>query len=308
MPSKPVTCPICRGNATQRDPPTRDAIELDCPRCGRPIIVGSLFRSGAFAETLGQEDLGWALSAFTRQATERGEQIILDTRNWRDLARAHMGTSVVRKLRMLLELLGNRTAAPGALAAVNYETDASLIDAKVPGEVRFHLEALKDAGFIKITSGHTPGTIGAVVTAKGWEACEPAATQGIPGRCFVAMSFDTSLGDAWNLGIYLAVKDDCKCEPRRIDLIHHNEKICDRIVAEIRQAQFVVADFTLHRQNVYFEAGFALGLGRPVVWSCREDQLNASHFDTRQYAHVVWKEPADLRQKLADRIQATILK
>lgn len=68
----------------------------------------------------------------------------------------------------------------------------------------------------------------------------------------------------------------------------------------------VVADFTGHRGGVYFEASFALGLGIPVIWTCCEDQIGTAYFDTRQYSHVVWKSPGDLREKLKYRILATV--
>lgn len=119
------------------------------------------------------------------------------------------------------------------------------------------------------------------------------------------MSFDKSLDSAYADGIKPAVTD-CGFTPVRVDLVEHNEKICDKILAEIRLAQFVVADFTLHRAGVYFESGFAMGLGRPVIWTCRKDQLGEAHFDTRQYNHIDWESPAELRRKLADRIRAII--
>ena len=78
--------------------------------------------------------------------------------------------------------------------------------------------------------------------------------------CFVAMSFDPSLTKAYEAGLRLGIKD-AGADPIRVDEIAHNGKICDRIVVEIRQAQFVVADVTLQRQGVYFEAGYAMGLG-----------------------------------------------
>ena len=133
-------------------------------------------------------------------------------------------------------------------------------------------------------------------------------TARIPGRCFVAMSIHPSLDDAYQNGIWLAVKDDCDMDPIRIDLLHHNEKICDKIIAEIRMSQFAIADVTLQRPGVYFEAGFAMGLGRPVIWTCRKDDLANVHFDTRQYNHIVWERPEDLREKVTDRIKATIFK
>ena len=60
------------------------------------------------------------------------------------------------------------------------------------------------------------------------------------------------------------------------------------------------------RQGVYFEAGCAMGLARPVIWLCRDDDFANVHFDTRQYNHIVWTTPEHLRRSLNDRIQATI--
>jgi nucleoside 2-deoxyribosyltransferase len=119
------------------------------------------------------------------------------------------------------------------------------------------------------------------------------------------MSFDPSLDNAFLDGIAPAIRD-ASYEPLRVDKVHHNEKIRDRIVIEIRRSRFVIADVTLQRQGVYFEAGFAMGLGLPVVWSCRKDDLHNVHFDTRQYNHIVWEAAADLRQQLRDRLIATI--
>ena len=120
------------------------------------------------------------------------------------------------------------------------------------------------------------------------------------------MSFDPSLESAYDDGIYPAIKIDCDMDPIRIDYVDHNEKICDKIIAEIRTCQFLVADFTLQKPGVYFEAGFALGLGRPVIWTCQDSDFANVHFDTRQYNHIIWANPAELRRRLADRIRATI--
>ena len=61
--------------------------------------------------------------------------------------------------------------------------------------------------------------------------------------------------------------------------IEHSGKIDDRIIAEIRTAGLVVADFTGSRGGVYYEAGFASGLGIPVIWSCREDHLDQLYWN-----------------------------
>lgn len=120
------------------------------------------------------------------------------------------------------------------------------------------------------------------------------------------MWFDPSMTETYLQGIKLAIEDDTGYRSIRIDRSEFNEKIDDRIIAEIKESRFVVADFTEQRGGVYFEAGFAMGLGLPVIWLCRKDQIEKVHFDTRQYNHIVWETPSELREKLAIRIRATI--
>ena len=80
----------------------------------------------------------------------------------------------------------------------------------------------------------------------------------------------------------------------------------DQNVTEITNSRFVLADVTNQRPGVYFEAGYAMGLGLPVIWSVREDDLRNAHFDTRQYNHIVWKDADDLEQQFYNRVSAVI--
>jgi len=120
------------------------------------------------------------------------------------------------------------------------------------------------------------------------------------------MSFAEELDEAYLLGIKPAVEQDCGLIAIRMKELEHNQDICDRLLSEIRQAQFVIADFTGHRSGVYYEAGFARALGREVINCCRESDFDGLHFDTNHLNHIKWATAADLRQKLADRIRATI--
>jgi hypothetical protein len=128
-------------------------------------------------------------------------------------------------------------------------------------------------------------------------------------RAFVAMWFDESMNEAYRCGIQPAIQD-AGYEAVRIDRIDHNNKIDDRIIAEIRRSRFVVADFTQGNQGarggVYYEAGFAHGLNIPVIFTCRADIIDKVHFDTRQYNHIAWKSSEDLRERLSKRISATL--
>ena len=101
-----------------------------------------------------------------------------------------------------------------------------------------------------------------------------------PSQAFVAMWFHKELEVAWEEGLKPALKQT-GYDPICIDRTEHNEKIDDRIIAEIRKSGLLVADFTGQRGGVYFEAGFAMGLGIPVIWTCRETDIGNLHFDTR---------------------------
>jgi hypothetical protein len=95
-------------------------------------------------------------------------------------------------------------------------------------------------------------------------------------------------------------------DPLRVDRVEHVGKVDDEIIAEIRRSRFVVADFTGHRAGVYFEAGFALGLNLPVIWTCRRDHIADLHFDIRQFNCIDWTEPDELADRLQKRIEAVI--
>lgn len=141
-------------------------------------------------------------------------------------------------------------------------------------------------------------------------------------QAFVAMWFGSHMNDAYEKGFLPAI-EDTGYRAMRIDRKEHNNKIDDEIIAEIRRSKFLIADFTsdlvtqvelprlstdeaIARGGVYFEAGFAKGLGKEVIWTVRSDLIELVHFDTRQFAHIVWRDHEDLRKKLAARISATM--
>lgn len=150
------------------------------------------------------------------------------------------------------------------------------------------------------------------VEVPGYARIEEIATNPDSSQCFVAMWFDDSLDDVYEKGFRSAIAA-AGYTPLRIDqkpdLIG---AIDDAIIAEIRRSRFVVADFTHGasgaRGGVYYEAGFARGLGLPVIFTCRKDMIDEAHFDTRQFNHILWEpeNPEDLRKQLTDRIVAAI--
>ncbi len=167
------------------------------------------------------------------------------------------------------------------------------------------LHWLEKRGYIEQDSNDS-GHVRISLMPEGWsrinevEQKEPDSKQ-----IFVAMWFAPEMESIYKEGIALGIEDVGKgYKPRRIDEKETVNKICDEIIVEIRRSRAVVADFTGQRGGVYYEAGFAIGLGIPVIWTVHEDEIKLLHFDTNHYAHITYKTPAELRKKLANRILA----
>ena len=82
--------------------------------------------------------------------------------------------------------------------------------------------------------------------------------------------------------------------------------IDDQLRVALRTVRFVIADLTHGSNGAYWEAGFAEGLGRPVIYTCRKEEwgANKSHFDTSHLNTIIW-DPENL-QDAAVRLKATI--
>ena len=76
----------------------------------------------------------------------------------------------------------------------------------------------------------------------------------------------------------------------------------DAVFDSIRQAPFVVADLTDGNEGVYFEAGYAKGLGTDVIYCCPEEPNWKPHFDVSAVNQVRYKDDNHLKMELTKRI------
>jgi len=307
-----MNCPLCKCRECKDYPNfVQNSTLFECSNCGHFILT-----AGASSEIA---DDGWKLAAYVVDQYRRGNTPTFHACQRSLPPDAHPGSvgvdaiiesfpkSVAERLDRALINLANATHNLGQTFQIQGEISNPLLLAQNGQEVFFVIQQLGQEGYIKGNITTLP--TGISLTAKGFNRAADLQ-RGLfgPGnkQVFVAMSFDKSLNDTWADGLKLGI-EDCGFEALRVDRKQHNEKICDVIVAEIRKSKFLVADFTLHRNGVYFEAGMMMGLGRPVIFTCRKDELGKAHFDTRQYFHIEWETPDELRSKLKSRIQATII-
>ncbi len=174
------------------------------------------------------------------------------------------------------------------------------------GQVRMLLQHLEGEGWLTVEG--LPDEIQCTVTVSGHDHVA-GAEEPIGREAFVAMWFDTSMNDAYKNGIEPGIRD-AGFVPMRIDEKKDANRIDDDILEAIRQARFIVADMTHGsegvRGSVYFEAGFARGCGLEIIYCCHRGCIDQLPFDTRQYHHIVWDTPEELRAELVERIRARI--
>ena len=123
---------------------------------------------------------------------------------------------------------------------------------------------------------------------------------------FVAMAFDKE-----TVNIRKAISGACDktgFNPIIIDEEHlgSDQTINDGIIASLKKSKFCIADFTFQRRGVYFESGYAAGQNKKVIYTCRKDDFEKSHFDTNHFQHIVYESDDELEKSLVNKINAWI--
>lgn len=199
----------------------------------------------------------------------------------------------------LIRCIGDLVSQSGTPISQLSATDLqSVIDAPSREFAEQLVEELHEMGVIRMAEPMktNQGTIFFYVslTLKGWEQYETEKRGEFEGNYgFIAMQFgDTDL-DAFVLEVVKpAVKDGIG-----YDLVDMRDVgragIIDNIMrVQIRDAKFVIADLTHDNNGAYWEAGYAEGLGKPVIYICEKTKFDneKSHFDTNHCTTIPWSK------------------
>ncbi len=283
-----------------------DIIEYNCRRCGHVRMTGRM--SSVFINNRAYDKYKSTFSGITRYILEYDLPMITISSNVLQkiedpslLDYYFVPRNISDKVNLLLRYFEKKSNHPGERVSIDAALDYPVVFANKPNELRFYLAQLVRNGLIS-----DEGSYDYTLLMDGWSRLDELNRETIKkNQAFIAMWFDPTMSDVYENGLRKAVTD-CNYQPMKIDLKEHNNKIDDEIIAEIRNSGFLVADMTGNRGGVYFEAGFAMGLGVPVIWTCKKDEIGNLHFDTRQFNHIEWETAEELCKKLTNRIKATI--
>ena len=187
-----------------------------------------------------------------------------------------------------------------------------MIDAPSEEIAQSILDELREKGVI-ITRSVTPtmdGNIymGVNLSLEGWEQYEEEKRGGFDGGFgFIAMKFGDDRLDTF-------VQDVVKPCLRRhleIDLVDLRDVaqagvIDDIMRTKIRDAKFILADLTHDNSGAYWEAGYAEGLGKPVIYICEKAKFEeeSTHFDVNHCTTIPWSK--DNPDEFCDKLIAVL--
>ncbi|MBN1963954.1 MAG: hypothetical protein JW910_04875 [Anaerolineae bacterium] len=115
---------------------------------------------------------------------------------------------------------------------------------------------------------------------------------------FVASAFGHAEIDALYQDVFREAAEALGYEAVRVDMSEPSQTITAHMMDAITAAECILADLTHARPSVYFEVGYAHGLGIPLLLTCRADHQHSTddaarvHFDLQQYKISYWTRDA----------------
>ncbi len=153
---------------------------------------------------------------------------------------------------------------------------------------------------------------GVSLSPYGWEIHEEEKRGKFDGKYgFVAMQFGDDDLDAFVRDVVKpTVKDGIGYELVDMRDVSRAGVIDDIMRIQIRDAAFVIADLTHDNHGAYWEAGYAEGLGKPVIYICEQTKFDKkkSHFDTNHCTTVLWSRnnAEGFREKLVATLRRSL--
>lgn len=141
-----------------------------------------------------------------------------------------------------------------------------------------------------------------------FEDTTSSSTQRSPVKkrtAFVIMAMDPSKPELTD--VLESIRAVCKSfgiTAHRADEIQHQEQITNVILEEIRSCEFLIADLTHERPNVYYEIGYAHAMDKkPILYRRSGTPL---HFDLAVHNVPEYKNNTELRELLTRRLEAIL--
>lgn len=291
-------------------PTHADTVAFDCEICRGFIMTATEFdvlqrRSSPDRRSLAARR--FAIRRMPRSAQNPRPRISLEALDHIDDEKYL--PSVGEQRNNLILLIGNNTEGMGEVYEAPWyvvRAEIGAIDQAALSELAKHLESKH---LLRLELAPDVGPY--ILEFEGWEEFERIRAEHVDSKlAFMAMYYgNPELGEIVENHLKPAVgKTGYKL--RRADEELQTGIIDHKLRVLLRRSRFVVADLSDSNHGAYWEAGFAEGLGRPVIYLCRKDVFEGAgtHFDTNHLQTIVWESGriSELVEQLKATIRATL--
>ena len=131
----------------------------------------------------------------------------------------------------------------------------------------------------------------------------------VENSVFVVMPMDEDVYPEWK-DVYNIIKSECKSldlEANIVSALSGSYPVTDDIIDQIKHSEFIIADLTHERPNVYYEVGFAHGYGLEgsnVLLIAKEG--TKPHFDLSHRGIKPYKSLEDLPYVIKNEMQKLV--
>ena len=319
-------CPVCRTPNAGRSGVGGNTFEIHCQRCGR-FQIQSLAETQLVNAAPAFPPLH-LLSGICRNTWNvLGERLLITVdifKSWAELDKAAKlvvprDTDIACKADYLLRHLRRRSRTLADAIAFG-PSDLAVGFCANRNELLFCLRYLAERGLVEEEESAPSrgkgqqqggGRVSYRLTPAGWVALDNAtggATTAQP-LAAVALAAGGESDQLWTQGLSAALQA-AGYAAVRLDIREHNSKITDELIVDLRRASIAVVDLTGQSPLAFFQAGMALGAGKPLFWTCEESEARDKRFglETRQQMVTTWARARldDFATRLARRIEATL--
>ncbi|MBM4277568.1 MAG: hypothetical protein FJ130_06725 [Deltaproteobacteria bacterium] len=309
----PDPCPVCNSDLKEKVP-GYDATIFSCPLCGKFALSGSLIATLPYVLQTNKDaspKISHALR--TIQAIDKSVELnrytALNTYTINEIVKRPLPTPR-EQADLFIRWLAENVRGPGETVWVEPATHRSIIGAKSQEGFALILRYLFEVGLVEGNLSETmgaPGRAHVTLSFKGWDYYEQLRRGGVTYRKgFIAMKFGDPMLDKLLAEILKPSVKQAGFELYRLDDTPKAGLIDDRLRVEIQSSDFLIADLTHDNPGAYWEAGYAEGLGKPVIYICEKEKFETTktHFDTNHHLTIVWDK--DALQKAGVDLKATI--
>ena len=305
-----VKCPLClRDASSEGDGSSGDGRvgeKFACPGCG-PFVAWPKLH-GTVQQLVQGEDEGTKRALLTyavrKMQRENGPPFV-STHIVEKILKGSL-PSLFQQADNLVLWLG--THLPGETLPIHATTHQSIVGSETPDAFAFVVKHLSDSGILNVED--RIGRAYATLTFKGWRYLDQLHRGAASSRkAFMAMEYgDSTLDECVERARHAVKKTGFTLQ--RLDDMPKAGLIDDRLRVEIRTSRFLIADLTHENAGAYWEAGFAEGLGKPVIYTCEKSKFDRAktHFDTNHHLTVPWSadDLSSFEEALKTTIRATL--